>query len=262
MNLRSGCHNYVIFINKKTHTSAMANKRGFLLSLIIIIGVIFLIMLLIVLAMREELVDIKKTGSSDLGGVQMYVENCIDAVSKYALYKAGKQGGTITLKEDHFSNSFLETNYAFEKQKVFPPLEISKLELEGFIDRNLKNCTAGFAGFGLQGMEISDGDVETEIIFGLRSVIVTVNYPLEIDYQGKTFSLEKFQKDIPVRFKTIHSETDQLVSDFHERYNLDFLNEMDSNIYMTPFEETDLFVEERLGSRGNGDNYLFMFAVG
>ncbi len=240
----------------------MMKKRGFLLSLMIILGVLFLIILLIALATRDEIVDIPKSKNSDISGVQLYVENCIDAVSKYALYKAGKQGGLIELKEDHFSNSFLETNYAFYNEKTFPSLDASKQEIEVFIDDNLKKCTDGFKGFGLQGMEISEGDVSTEILFSLRSVIVTVDYPLEIEYQGKKFSLEKFQKDMPVRFKTVHSETDSLVSNLDDRYNLELLNQMDSNVYITPFGETDLIVEERLGSRGNGDNYLFMFAVG
>lgn len=238
----------------------MVRKRGFMVSFMIIIGIVVLIMLFLALAMRNQISDAIRPRVSDVSGVQIYVENCVDAVSRYAFYKAGRQGGSITLKQGHFSTQFIDTNYVLGSGNSLPELDEIRAELELFIDNSLKNCTAGFRGFESQGMKIEEGEVKTSIIFGARSAIVTVSYPLRIEYQDKTFAIEKFQKDIPVSFRKTHSDTGSFIG-LEERYDLLCLNRINANFFITPFEETDLFVEERLDSRADTDSYLFIFAV-
>jgi len=242
----------------------MNKKRGFLLSLIIIMGLLILIIAIIAFAARNQLSSIISPKASDITGVQIYVENCIDAVAKYSAYRVGKQGGSIFLRHGHFSAPFLETNYAFDNVKRFPELGEIQREMEQFISGNLKKCTAEFRGFALQGISVEEaGDVSAQVIFGARSTLISVIYPLRITYEDKTFALERFQKDIPVTLKKIHSDTDRFlgISPPEDGYDLLFLGEMDANVYIAPFGESDLFVQERLDSRMNAGSYLFIFAV-
>ncbi len=237
----------------------MMRKRGFLLSLMIIIGVVVLITFFLAFTLRNEIADVFKPRISDVSAVQVYVENCVDAVSKYGIYRLGKQGGILYLEPGHFSHAFLRVNYAFDEAKAFPGIEGVENELEFFIGENIKNCTRGFRGFQSRGMRIEEGNATADVIPGRESVIVKLHYPLRIMYEDRTFVLEKFQKAIPVKLRKVHSETDSFLD--LERYDLLYLNEMDANVYITPFDEADLFVEERLGSRINAEDYLFIFAV-
>jgi len=236
-------------------------KKGFMISLMIIIGILILVLLFFAFAMRNQLVDLIKPKVSDVSGVQIYVEDCIDAVSQFAIYKMGIQGGSITLNPAHFSNSFLNVNYAFDGTKTFPALDAMRAEIESFVNNNLKNCTAEFRGFKSKGIDIKEGNVSTSIIMGVKSLIITVDYPIGITSGDKTFEIDKFQRDVPIRLKGVHSETDGFLSGFSSRYNLTYLRNMNSNVYILPYEDTDLFVEEAPDSRILGDNYLFLFAV-
>jgi len=236
-------------------------KKAMVISWMIMIGILIIIILYFVYATRNQLIEMIKPRVSDVSAVQIYVENCIDAVSKYAAYTVGKQGGSIFLRERHFSNPFLNVNYAFDKAKTFPTIDEVKTEMEQFINSNLKNCTADFRGFKSKGIEIEEGNVSSEIIFGPKSFIVTVNYPLKISSGGKTTLIEKMQKDVPLNLGKIHSETDNFLSFFDIRYNLTYLRNRASSTYIVPFEDADLFVEASSESNLFGDSYLFLYAV-
>ena len=237
------------------------NKKAIVISVMIIIGIVILTIFFFAFAMRSQLVNLIKPKTTDVSAVQIYVEDCVDAVSQFAFYKIGKQGGSISLRPAYFSNPFLEVNYAFDGVKTFFTLDEMKSNAEAFINTNLKNCTAGFKGFALKGVNVNEGDVSANIMFAARSTIVTVSYPLQIVEGDKTFSLDKFQRDIPVTLRRIQLQNDAFLSGFGDRYNLTYLRNVNSNIYIIPFSETDLFVEENLDSRILKENYLFLFAV-
>lgn len=237
----------------------MLKKKGFLISLMIIIGIMIVIIFFVAFAMREQLTDLIKPKTANVNEINIYVENCLDTVARYGVYKLGKQGGSLTLKPNHFKNPFLDVNYAFDNVKTFPELESIKTELESFVDNNLKNCTDDFAEFKAKGMDIRAGNVSTEIIFGSRSMIFNVKYPLEISYQEKTFSIEKFQSDVQIALRRIHSETDKFLD--LEQYDMLYLNDLDADVYIFPSEDTDIFVTERMDSKISADNYLFIFTV-
>jgi len=239
----------------------MKGKKGIVISLIIIIGLVILALMFFAYAMRSQMVDLIKPKTSDASGVQIYVENCLDAVSQYSIYKIGKQGGSLYLMPGYFSTPFLEVNYAYDSSKKLPALDSVKTEIESFVNENLKNCTQGFKGFALKGVSVKDGDVNSTVIFSAKSVIVTVSYPLEISSEDRSYSLEKFQIDIPVMFSFVHSRTDNFLAGFDNGYNMTYLRTLNSNIYVTPFEDSDLFTIENKESKIFNDPYLFLFAV-
>jgi hypothetical protein len=239
----------------------MKGKRGLAISFMIIVGILFLMLMFFAYALRHQIVDIMNPPSNDASAIQLYVDNCVNAVSQYAIYKIGKHGGSVIPDEPRLSNLFLDVNYAFDGTKKFPSLSGMKSEIEGFVDDNLKNCTYKFRGFESRGVHIEEGDVKTEMTFQLNSVLVSVNYPLKITSGGSSLSLEDFHAKVPVRIDSIQSGIENFVSDFDERYDMLYLNDADSNIYITPYEETDLFAYEDLASRIMSENYLFLFAV-
>ena len=240
----------------------MKEKKGFLISLMIIFGIVILAVFLFMLAARSQwLSAVIKPQVSESGGVQLYAEDCLDSVAKYAAYTVGKQGGSIHLQPSPFTNLFLEVNYAFDSANEFPGIDTVKSEMEQFINENLKNCTAGFRSFEAKGMKIEEGNVSSHIFLGPKSFVVKAEYPLKITSGGKTASIDVIQKDIPLNLGRIHSETNAFLSGFSDRYNLTYLRGRSSSTYILPFGETDLFVEASSESRLFGENYLFLYAV-
>lgn len=239
----------------------MNGKKGIAISLVIIICIILLVVMFFAYAIRSQMVEVIKPKTADASGVQIYVENCLDAVSQYAFYKIGKQGGSLELKPAYFSTPFLEVNYAYDSTKKFPALDTIKTEVEIFVNENLKNCTAGFGGFALKDVKITEGNVNSTVFFSAKSAIVTANYPLEVSSAERTYSLEKFQVEIPIMFSFVHSKTDNFVSGFEKGYDLTYIRTFNSNVYVTPFEDSDLFTIENKDSRIFNDPYLFLFAV-
>jgi len=239
----------------------MKGKKGFGITMFIILGIIILIIVGFFIAVRGELVSLIKPRGSDAGAVQIYAENCLDSVAKYSAYTIGKQGGSIYLNPNHFASLFLGVNYAFEGSKTFPSMDSLKLEMEQFIDGNLKNCTDGFRGFKQMGMQIEEGDVNSTVILGPKSFIVRVDYPIKIISGDRETSIDVIQKEIPINLGRIFTETDNFVSGFSDRYNLTYLRGRSSSTYIIPFDEADLFVESSTESRLFGDNYLFLYSV-
>ncbi len=261
MNFRRGGRDGVRFINKKSIMIAMKGKKGIVMSLMIIIGLIILALMFFAYAIRSQKMESMAPKVEGTSAVQTYVETCIDAVSQYAVYKTGKRGGSLSLSPVFFSAPFLDTNYAFNGARTFASEDEVRTEIETFVNENLKNCTAGFRGFGLQGVSVKEGYANTSIIFGTKNMIVTVDYPLEISFQDRKVSLDKFQRDLPVALKKVHSQTEGFISGFDRRYNLTYLRSMNANVYISPSQDSDLFVLENLDSRVFSENYLFVYAV-
>ena len=230
-------------------------------SVFIIIGILIVLAVVYFLAIRKSSVDIEPSAPQDFSAVQVYVENCLSIVGNFAVYKIGVQGGYIEPRLNSYQSAFLDVAYAFDSIKTFVELSKMESEIETFVNENLKKCTNGFSEFGAKGISIEEGNVNSDVSFGAKNVIFSVNYPLRITSGGVDYEMEKFTSDVPVALKTVHSDVDSFVYDFDERYDLTYLNGLNSNVYIHPMGQNDMFVEENLDSSIRGENYLFLYAV-
>jgi len=239
----------------------MRHKKAQFLTAFIILGILILAVFLYFLAMRKESINIPASSTTGASAVQIYVENCLGAVSNFAVYKIGKQGGYMETPADSYRDKFLDVAYAFDSYNTFVALPKMQSDIQDFINNNLKNCTAGFLEFKSKGLDIQEGDVASAVHINAKSIMVVAEYPLQVRSGDTKFSIEKFSADVPVAIGTIHSEIDSFVSDFDDRYDLTYLNGINSNVYVMPLGDTDLFLQESLNSSIRGENYLFLYSV-
>ena len=232
------------------------------LTFFIILGIVVIAAFVYFLAVRKESADLAPAGvPQDFSAIQIYVEDCLKAVTNFAVYKIGKQGGYIETPEGSYRNTFLDVAYAFDSSNIFVAMPKMQLEIEGFVNAHLKECTAGFADFRSKGISIKEGNVKSQVSFGERNVMVVAEYPLQMSSAQSSYSLEKFSATVPVALKTVHLGINSFVSDFDERYDLTYLNSISSNVYIHSMGPADLFVEENPDSSIRGENYLFLYAV-
>jgi len=227
---------------------------------------VFIIIGLFVLAIAGFLIflfpNIRiETRYTTINDLVIFVEDCIDSVTKFGLYKIGMQGGPIYLLNNFYDDGFFSIAYAYNEKKTFISLDEIERQLEFFINENLPACISDFAAFKERGFKIEYGKPIADATFARDDVFVELEFPLNITKGETSWKLEKFNANVPIKIKRIHSGIDAFVSDFEDRYNLSYLRELNSNVYIVPSDNTDLFVDESLDSRMFSENYLFLYVV-
>lgn len=211
--------------------------------------------------MRKEVVGLPQGGSSDVSSVQIYVEDCLSAVSSFAIYKIGKHGGYIEPPQDAFKMPFFDVAYGFNSVKTFVTSQEIKSQIESYVNAHLKDCTAGFSQFKKKGYNIKEGDVSSSVVIADKDIIITAVYPLKIYTSEKEFSIDKFQVILSVSLKKIYEENDVFLSNFNGSYNFSYLRKMNADVYILPFEQQDVIFEERKDSNVFGEDYWFLYAL-
>lgn len=238
----------------------MHSKRG-MITVFIIMGVIILVAVVFVLAVRSEFFKATFMPSEDsVIPVQKYVEECVEKVSKFALYRMGMQGGYLMLPDDYFNNGVFNVGYAYNDGKTFLSLDEMEQQLESFILINMPNCLNNFREFRNEGFGIQEGQMNVDVLFAKTDMIVTLNMPLAVTKGEFHAKLEKFPVPVKVAAKEIHSGVDMFAG-FDRMYNMNHLNSLNANVSVNAFGETDLFAEQNFDSVIGGMNYIFLYSI-
>lgn len=239
----------------------MRSKRGMMISVFIIIGIFILAAVLFALAYRAELFKSWMPVSDSVVPIQHFVEECVDKVSKYGVYRMGMQGGYLVLPEDYFQESVFEVGYAHNNRKEFLSLEEMEQQLETFILVNLPDCLNDFQEFRREGFDIQAGEMDVDIMLAEKDSVVVLNLPLTI-MKGEFYSKpDKFVVPLKVAVKEVHSGVDAFVSDLSNNYDMTYLNGLNANVSVNAFGETDLFAEQNFDSVISGMDYIFLYAI-
>lgn len=117
--------------------------------------------------------------------VRSFVEDCIKEKTKEGVYILSTQGGFHIPPQEHCLSIGVPV-YAED----FPFIENPSVELEKFMDENLKECTDGF--YNLPQYLISSGNVSSEAEISEEVISFDVNFPLSIEEEDQTYAIENF----------------------------------------------------------------------
>jgi len=145
--------------------------------------------------------------SPEFNPINNYVLNCLNKVGADAIEHIGETGGYFEASQ--LSNNQDIAYYFYNRENKIPSKNKIENELEKYIDTMLFFCIKNFKE--LEGYEIRQGEVESEVKIEENKVSFDIIYPLNIKKGDKTISLDKFQISIDVRLGTIYRVLNQFM---------------------------------------------------
>jgi hypothetical protein len=145
----------------------------------------------------------------------------------------------------------------------------SKERLENLISIDIEGkmdlCLDGFQEFS--DFEVNSGEIEADSVIESERVVIGVKYPLDIKKGGRTYSLEDFDVEIPVRLGIFY-ETAKNMSRFYSNGELcvnciaDFASENDVYVDALDYNEgAIMFIITDDDSKINNERFEFIFAM-
>ncbi|MDP4012589.1 MAG: hypothetical protein Q8R00_03210 [Candidatus Nanoarchaeia archaeon] len=150
--------------------------------------------------------------------IKTHVESCVKEVAEQGARLLGAQSGYIDIPEDltvrnplnPFSNSvelgggaevpywYYENSAGIQREQV-PSISQMQIELESYLDNNLNKCF-NYEQFGEQGYSVQAGRPISSVEIDDDQVLVSVDYPVDLDLRDFEFKFEKFYEkvDIPL----------------------------------------------------------------
>jgi hypothetical protein len=184
-------------------------KRGqialFVVMAIIIVGGAFAI-----IYTKTDLFKKVEQVGPDIAPIQAFIENCIKETGQDALVFIGQRGGyyepPASVKEG--IAYFFYNNRSYLPSKTIIEQEISKYIKDkfAFCARNLTL----FSDFTIE-YKSNTPDVKTKII--LDKVIIQVYYPIISKKADISYSLSKFEVEIPSRMYTVYNVTEEIIDE-------------------------------------------------
>lgn len=218
----------------------MSRSKG-QVTLFIIIGLVIILTVALVLYITRETAyePIKRIPGvpEHVQPVYDYVATCLDSISKEGIALLGAQGGYITIPAiiDKTPSSFVPNDpngvskvplWFFEGEDRTPSLDFMKSELSRYVRDRMPSCINNFTSFPQY--QISQGTMIPIVTFTSSSVIVELDWPLQIDGVDRSTKLDRFVVEEPVRLKEMwllaesimKTENDQA---WFENLTIDFL---------------------------------------
>ncbi len=191
-------------------------------TLFIILGIVIVASLVLVYVFRAEVLKSEWEREREKAAlvppqallVKNHIDSCVKQTGEDAVELIGSQAGYVEIPPDlilrsaanPFSNSLIlgggaEVPYWFYqnaagnlKQQV-PSLRDMKLAIEKYVDEHVEECI-DFDQFGEQGYKINAGRAISEVEIEDENVLVSVNYPIEIEIRDFKFEFEKFYERV------------------------------------------------------------------
>ncbi len=203
--------------------SFFGSKRG-QVTIFIIIGILLLLALVLVIALKQELVTFKpgEIIPTQKGKVEQYITACIEQVGDDALELTGSQGGYITVPADILEDgnkhlkvsSFLAIPYwAYGPTTNIPSLDFIKEEIDRYMEQNIRGCLLNSNAFteAYDIVEKSEIKANTEIV--QSKVLFNVQWNIEIRNKAGDVVTELIDHtgESPVKLKKIHTLAARIV---------------------------------------------------
>ena len=221
-------------LEKELGYGGKMDKKG-QVTIFIIIGIVILIVFGLIFGLRSIL----SKGNEEIilennPTIKAYVEQCLDEVSKDAIYLLGERGGYIYGDEELDYDNEIEIAYHFfEGKDVTPSLRNMENHISDYVGLNLEYCLDDFASFKEINMEIETGKMNIITRIGIDDVNIILEYPLTILYEGKRNKINEFTTQVPIRLGHIHSIIKLITIkeiENPERIDLEYLTNFDVDI--------------------------------
>ncbi|MBN1385854.1 hypothetical protein JW968_02630 [Candidatus Woesearchaeota archaeon] len=232
----------------------------------ITIWMIFGIVIIAVLAITIFLWGMREFGDKpelNRYEIQLFTERCLKDTGESALKKIGLQG-TYLHPTDHVETEFGKVGYLSRNgENVNRTLINIERDIAEHVIENFDICTGNYSVFKQKGLKIKQGDKYLSVGFGEYATIFTLNYPVSFILANSTFSFERFETEVPIRFKTLFSYA--LGVKDPDLIDMTYLGDLDVNTTVLDYNTSKVYVfddslseirsEERLKS------YKLAFAV-
>ncbi len=153
---------------------------------------------------------------TDTDSVKIFVDSCLTNTLEQAIFDISKKGGYYNLPELSTTDAYVNTAYYLYLGELYLPTEETITEsLESYVNDNLASCT-NFSYF--PGVEVTLGEVSTEILLLEEQVTASVNFPLIIiPEEGTQIELNNFESTVDSRILILFNIAKE-VSENQEEY--------------------------------------------
>ena len=127
----------------------------------------------------------------------VYVQNCLDAVSKQAIITIGQGGGYYVLPDEPiYSFPYLVPVYIDKNAYSIPDENIIEEGINLYIEDNLRLCFEDFFGFKERGFTVTQGEVGVLITIREEEILINAKIPLSISKEDNTDSFLDFSTSV------------------------------------------------------------------
>jgi len=177
----------------------MLSKKG-QMALFIIAGIILIAGVVFGILFFAQSPDIASIKSPQGNEVVVFVRDCLEKTAEESLLFVSLSGGYYSMPE-LYTDSFQITvpYYYYEGEPHVPGLDVFSASISDAIEAHLSDCL-DFSR--IQAVDVNQkGEPQVTTIIGERSIIVNLDYPLDIIDEGKTSTLREFRVELPVPLK-------------------------------------------------------------
>ena len=188
-------------------------------TLYIIIAILVLIAIGIVLylfAVREEQAPTPQLETPD---IEFMIEDCIRLVGIEGLEILGQNENYIHVQEENAIPELLRVNdtsyWIYEYSNVMPVFNSSADEFKTWFNKNFLECVdyTPFIGYS-----ISTGAPESQIDYGGETVVINLNYPINITRGDQVKRLDFFQKELNIRYRRVFERGMEIVNGHYSEF--------------------------------------------
>ena len=245
----------------------MDNKAQ--LTTFVVLGIVILVIIGLFFAAKNAVTE--KTAEEEareiigtpLQPVRVFVDECVKQAAEDALVLVGMHGGYISFPEG-IKTVVLDENpiayWYYEGDDIRPYQTAIEEQIDSYIDEKLNICIKGFADFA----GVTSGSAKTKTSIADKSVVVNVDYPVELKQEENSYKMSKFRVELPVRLGMMIEDINSVVDMeliLNNEIDLTYLSEliMNFDIYR-PAEDILIYGAYDVESLVNGRPYGFVFA--
>lgn len=199
-------------------------KKG-QVTVFIILGIIILLAVALIILLRTELLNVESLDGlfiSEKGKVATYVSDCVLEVGEEALTLAGLQGGYVEVPERYSEDvnwnipisPFLHVPlWAYGSEIDQPSLEDIKIQVDDYIEENVRECLLGQAAFNQTYDMVEITAIESDTEFDDKETRFDVHWELQVqDKTGEMVAeLINHEADSPIRFQKLYEMADAVL---------------------------------------------------
>jgi hypothetical protein len=168
-------------------------------TIFIIIAIILVVLVALYFIYKNSSISQNKI-PDDIVPIHEYVTNCVKEVGENSVSYIGYGGGYFIIPEFSTDNGL--PFYYSDGKSYIPTIENIEKELGNYVDYMIGFCVSDFSEY--PDFTIKQGTSKTKAVIGNNKVNFDVSYPLTITRGEKTFSLNNFEAEIPVRLDEIY----------------------------------------------------------
>jgi hypothetical protein len=189
----------------------LVNKTKYAqVTIFIIIGILIFLIVAGFFIVKNRTVE-NKDGeiNPEVMPVNSFVLECIKETGLNAIDFTSMRGGYFITPEKATENDI--AYYFIEGQSYMPTKEEIEKQISMHISEMLFLCINEFSNF--PDLKVSEGEIKTKTKIEDNKVTFDVIYPLSISKNFKTYSLEKFNAEVPVRLGIVYDSIAYLIED-------------------------------------------------